>query len=254
MYDAGFRHLNSVMDLGMRHIKVYLQNRLDANASPRTMANQLAHLRGMLRHAGNRQIYDRIKIPNTELGIPPSKRLGSKIPMSEIEFSAVVESIACKNLKVILELERALGLRAMEAIRAGQSLRGWQTQISSGSDSIDVVYGTKGGRVRCTRIPDSQRALTAINSSIAIMEHGRLAPRRTLKEAVCWYRNSTHRLGVQGHRLRYAFAQDCVNSYLLSGMSAREAYARTSMDLGHGDGRGRWVKMVYCQNKISEIL
>ena len=24
-----------------------------------------------------------------------------------------------------------------------------------------------------------------------------------------------------------------------------EALARTSMDLGHGDGRGRWVRMVY---------
>lgn len=24
-----------------------------------------------------------------------------------------------------------------------------------------------------------------------------------------------------------------------------EALARTSMDLGHGDGRGRWVKMIY---------
>jgi hypothetical protein len=31
----------------------------------------------------------------------------------------------------------------------------------------------------------------------------------------------------------------------LEGIALREALARTSLDLGHGDGRGRWVKMVY---------
>jgi len=54
-----------------------------------------------------------------------------------------------------------------------------------------------------------------------------------------------HRLGVQGHALRYAFVRARVDAYLQNGIPMAEALARTSMDLGHGDGRGRWVKSVY---------
>ena len=50
---------------------------------------------------------------------------------------------------------------------------------------------------------------------------------------------------MQGHSLRYAFMRERVGAYLQNGIPMAEALARTSMDLGHGDGRGRWVKMVY---------
>lgn len=64
-------------------------------------------------------------------------------------------------------------------------------------------------------------------------------PGKTLKQAEAWYHNAMHRLGVQGHGLRYAFARERVEAYLQSGIPMAEALARTSMDLGHGDGRGR---------------
>jgi hypothetical protein len=54
-----------------------------------------------------------------------------------------------------------------------------------------------------------------------------------------------YRLGIQGHALRYAWAREHMDAYLAEGIPIGEAMARTSMDLGHGDGRGRWVKMVY---------
>jgi hypothetical protein len=72
-----------------------------------------------------------------------------------------------------------------------------------------------------------------------------LAPDATLRAATTWYRNAMHRLDVQGHALRYAFARERVDAYRAEGIPLREALARTSMDLGHGDGRGRWVKMGY---------
>ena len=68
---------------------------------------------------------------------------------------------------------------------------------------------------------------------------GRLAQGKRLKQAEAWYRNAMHRLGVQGHSLRYAFARERVEAYLAAGIPMAEALARTSMDLGHGDGRGR---------------
>ncbi|SPX19995.1 DNA-binding prophage protein [Escherichia coli] len=56
------------------------------------------------------------------------------------------------------------------------------------------------------------------------------------------------------HSLRYAWAQDDIRRYLAQddirrylaqGFSEKEALAMVAMDLGHGDGRGRWVKQVY---------
>ncbi|ESA61313.1 integrase family protein [Escherichia coli 1-182-04_S4_C2] len=32
---------------------------------------------------------------------------------------------------------------------------------------------------------------------------------------------------------------------LAQGFSEKEALAMVAMDLGHGDGRGRWVKQIY---------
>ncbi|MFN7050350.1 DNA-binding protein, partial [Proteus mirabilis] len=49
------------------------------------------------------------------------------------------------------------------------------------------------------------------------------------------------------HGLRYAYAQDVEKYYLSQGVSPKEAYALTSMDLGHGDGRGDYIKRVYSQ-------
>ncbi|EJN8733548.1 DNA-binding protein, partial [Salmonella enterica] len=45
--------------------------------------------------------------------------------------------------------------------------------------------------------------------------------------------------------LRYAWTQDAIRHYLEQGFSDREALALTAMDLGHGDGRGRYVVQVY---------
>ncbi|EBR1501129.1 hypothetical protein BWL71_07590 [Salmonella enterica] len=40
-------------------------------------------------------------------------------------------------------------------------------------------------------------------------------------------------------------AQDAIHHYLAQGFSRKEALAMVAMDLGHGDGRGRYVAQVY---------
>lgn len=47
------------------------------------------------------------------------------------------------------------------------------------------------------------------------------------------------------HSLRYAFVQDQIDHYQKQGYSEQEALAKTSMDLRHGDGRGKYIKQVY---------
>lgn len=103
-----------------------------------------------------------------------------------------------------------------------------------------------GGKVRTTHLPNPALALATVREALQVPgTQGRLAQGKRLKQAEAWYRNAMHRLGVQGHSLRYAFARERVEAYLDAGIPMAEALARTSMDLGHGDGRGRWVKMIY---------
>ncbi len=68
-----------------------------------------------------------------------------------------------------------------------------------------MVIGTKGGRPRLTHLMDAEQALNAVREALAVLRtEGRLAQGTTLKQAATWYRNAMHRLGVQGHALRYA--------------------------------------------------
>jgi len=248
---CGFHHVRAVSDIRMRHVTTLLV--AIASKSARTQCNYLAHLRGVLRAAGNPQVLALLAVGNRALGIPAGSRLGTKRAMRDAEFSQLLKSIDDPRLRAILLLERAFGLRALEALRAGPSLHGWLACLVSGADSIEVVWGTKGGRPRKTRIHDRDRAIASLGCAIDVMGTGqRLVTGATLKAALAWYRNKLYRLGVQGHRLRYAFACAAVDKYLSSGMSEAEAFARVAMDLGHGDGRGRWVKMVYAREMLAK--
>lgn len=59
------------------------------------------------------------------------------------------------------------------------------------------------------------------------------------------YRASGMTGELSSHSLRYAWSQEQYQTYKTEGMSDREARAELSQDLGHGDGRGRYVAMVY---------
>ncbi len=139
-----------------------------------------------------------------------------------------------------------LGLQAMEAIRSRDRLVVWERQLTQGQTAIEVVLGTKGGKPRTTHLPNPEQALVVAREALDVLtRQHRLAKGKGLKQARTWYRNAMHLLGVQGHALRYAFVRARVDAYLRDGIPMAEVLARTSMDLGHGDGRGRWVKSVY---------
>jgi len=79
---------------------------------------------------------------------------------------------------------------------------------------------------------------------------GRLLPTANLRQAMTWYRNAMHRhitpeAGIKGHCLRYGYAVDRIAAYVHAGDTRAEALAHTSVDLGHGDCRGKYVEAVY---------
>ncbi|EAO1327134.1 integrase domain-containing protein, partial [Salmonella enterica] len=106
-------------------------------------------------------------------------------------------------------------------------------------------------RPRETVILDSDTVKKALDNALAVAEsrNNRLIDKPDLKSAMDYWHNQVARIGLTGanspHSLRYAWAQDAIRHYLAQGFSRKEALAMVAMDLGHGDGRGRWVKQVY---------
>ena len=48
---------------------------------------------------------------------------------------------------------------------------------------------------------------------------------------------------------RYQWAEEAMQQYREHGIGDREALQKVAMDLGHGDGRGRYMKQMYYQNR-----
>lgn len=243
-----------VAQLGERRISDYFAARKAAGVSIRTMQNEAAHIRAAMRAVGRAQAAASKTISNEALGISGASRKGTKQAPSE-EAQAHMLALAATvdpALPILLGLQRHLGLRGMEAIRSGPTLMIWKRQLTSAVGAATIIYGTKGGRRREAHVPNRARALAAVSDALELAKKrgGRLVSKPSLKQAETWYRNAmsryvTAKTGIQGHALRYAFAQESMARYVTQGYSAREARALTSMDLGHGDGRGRYVAMVY---------
>lgn len=119
-----------------------------------------------------------------------------------------------------------------------------------------MIEGTKGGHLRQVRPADLNRALAAVQNALAQLEatgqpylvmRADGAVPKGLDQAVSVYKNRCSRARIQNHAARYAFARERMQAYRDQGFSEREARAATSLDLGHGDGRGRYVAGVYAR-------
>jgi hypothetical protein len=158
---------------------------------------------------------------NRALGIERGSRVGTKEPLADEAIQAFQRRMAHLNrpgIGMTLELQRALGLREAEAIRAGQAdtLSRWQRELQA-RGSVRVVEGTKGGRPREVCPADGRRAQAALQRAQAVLKatgqrylvtRAGSAPAAGLKQALGIYRNVCHRAGIQSHGARYAFARE----------------------------------------------
>lgn len=254
--------IRSAQQLKVRHIELYMQSRKEEKLSDRTLQNEMSAIRNVCGQLGKTDMADpnHPRLSNKALGIAGTSRAGTKVALSNERYR---EALACvrnkdEGVAVVMELSRYLGLRNEEAVQAAKSIKTWKQAILRGEDKVRVVFGTKGGRPRDTRIVDREKVISAINNAISHAEkhNGKLIDKPSLKQAMTRYINVMRRDGglvskESNHSLRYAYAQDAEAYYKSQGFSEKEAYALTSMDLGHGDGRGDYIKRVYSQ-KMSE--
>lgn len=246
--------------IGGRHLQAFAEQRSAQGASARTLANEVSHLRAVLVRIGKQGLASNPAYSNQALGIGRGSRVGTKQPLSDAAIHAFQEQmvrLGRPGAGAILELQRALGLREMEAIRGGQAetLARWQRELQE-RGCMRVIEGTKGGRPRDVHPPDVDRALTAVQRSQAVLEatgqrylvtRADGAVTTGLRQTLGVFRNLCHRAGIQSHGARYAFVRQRVQTYRDQGYSEREARAATSQDLGHGDGRGRYIASVYAR-------
>ncbi|HCQ0107867.1 integrase domain-containing protein [Citrobacter braakii] len=245
--------IQRVEQIKVRHIECYIQARLAQEIGKRTLQNEMAALRKVLQQAGRRQVVEHSRLTNKALGLAGASRNGTNRAITPEYYQQVLATAREKDagLAATLELARLMGLRSQEAVQCCQSLKTWRQAIERGETRLTVVFGTKGHRPRETVILDTGAVKKALDNALSVAElrNGRLIDQPSLQKAMNYWRGALAEAGLAGnytpHSLRYAWAQDAIRHYLAQGFSDKEALALTSMDLGHGDGRGRYVVQVY---------
>jgi len=259
--------IQAARQIGGKHLQAFAQRRISEGITSRTLANEMSHLRAVLRHVDKQGLARNPSYNNRSLGIGRGSREGAKQPLSDSAIRAFQERMARLGrpyIGAILELQRSLGLREVEAIRGGQmeTLTRWQRELQE-HGSVRVIAGTKGARPRDVHPAQVHRALTAVQRARTLLEasgHRYLLVRANgavttgLQQAIGVYRNICYRAGVQSHSARYAFAEERIQAYRDHGLSEREARTATSLDLGHGDGRGRYIISIYARGLRSRDL
>lgn len=245
--------IRRVEQLKARHIEGYIRERLAQGITKRSLQNEMAAVRCILKQVGRGKLADGDRINNRSLGLSGASRSGTKRAIAPEHYRQVLETARVRDpgLAAALELSRLMGLRSQEAVQSAQSLKTWKQALKRGESRLTVVFGTKGGRPRETIILDAIAVRKALDNALAVAEdrHGRLIDKSDLKSAMKYWHSQASGLGLTGafspHSLRYAWAQDAIRHYLAQGFCEKEALAMTAMDLGHGDGRGRYVAQVY---------
>ncbi|MGF6777821.1 integrase domain-containing protein [Paraburkholderia sp. GAS334] len=242
-----------------KHIEAWARDMAARGCSKRTIANNLAHLRTALEGIKRRPFAD--KVSNAALGIAGASRAGTKRPMTRDELEPYRAAVAAidPGVALVLDLQLEFGLRAEEAIRAVDSLADWYRALVNpvGDGFVTVIHGTKGGKTRRCPPLDRVRAAETAKRAIAFCDQhrGKLVRKPDLKKAMDRYHYVVRKVGMTGeqapHSLRYAYATEHLRRMKAAGVSRREAAAGVSTWLGHGDGRGTWVEMVYGREELA---
>ena len=252
---SGFPGLQSARNLSEKHVRAAMTT-MSQTRSVRTMQNITRSLRYVLDGTGKTHIRDRLT--NQELGFAGASRQGTKTAITPETFARVHAAILALEdkrraaaLSVVVNLSRYGGLRISECRMAGTTA---QTNVRELVErgTITVRDGTKGGRLRRVDVaPANVHGLKdALHKAAEICKtEGHLWPGKNSRAAAQNLSKYCAEVGLKGaqshHSLRYAFARSQYQNYLSQGLAKNEALRALSLDLGHGDGRGRYVEQVY---------
>ncbi|MBN6742613.1 integrase domain-containing protein [Acidithiobacillus sp. MC6.1] len=246
-----------IREIRVRQVQAYTSLMKARDLEMRTMQNSLSALRVVLTAAGRGPFAQHWELSNEALGISGASRDGTHQPVSEELYlqvrARVLRDDPTGGIAAVLALQWTFGLRALEALCAEQdTLRRWTREIAKGK--IEVIKGTKGGRPRSETVLDTGLAHAAVQEALGVLQRTGVAylvigRSKTLKSAYDRYHRCLRKNGLRAefssHGLRYAWVRAAMRQYHERGFSDREARTAVAQDLGHGDGRGRYVEQVY---------
>jgi len=126
--------IRTAKQIGARHLQAFVAHRTALGLKARSLANELSHLRAVLVYVGKQGFVASPACSNRALGIGRGSRIGTKSPMSNAAlgvFQGSMAQLGRPGIGATMTLQRELGLRAAEAIRAGQAdtLTRWQHEL-----------------------------------------------------------------------------------------------------------------------------
>lgn len=172
------------------HIEKYVEHRLSQGISQRTMQNEMAAIRSVLRVSGREQLLNQDRLANKALGLEGVSRQGTKTAISEERYQQFIKMAEARDQGVAacVALGRELGLRAEEAVQSSKSLSTWAKQLDAGKSRLEIIFGTKGGRSREVHVTEASRAriVTAVKNAQAVAktQGGKLIDKPDLKAAI----------------------------------------------------------------------
>jgi site-specific recombinase XerC len=239
-----------------KQVAIYVAKRIEEGISAHSIQTEVSAIRRAMEGAGRH--IDAVNLfTSVSLGVPPVSRKGDGIPISETTYLSALER-ADRSTAALMRLQHDLGLRLNEAIEVAGTLSVWEKTLRAGATHVHLLHGSKGGRPRYISIlpQNFDTAYRAIVTALALTNGGRNFPIQANngRHAARLYSQKMAELGIKNeessHSMRRRFACNQYEWYLQNGLTSKEALARLSMDLGHGDGRGRWVHNNYVRNGI----
>jgi site-specific recombinase XerD len=204
------------------------------------------------------------------VGLVPRNRSGTKLPIPDEFFLTVLARAAAlkdpePGFVIALKLQRLLGHRGLESLMSVRDLEQYAIKAVEALEAqkVPIHRGTKGGRERFTQIIQSKalETLLVIREALGFMRSNGgyliVCGKDGIKSATQKYHRLAKDVGLVGkyapHSLRYAFCVDKVIELRDSGYNRSEAMILTANFLGHGDGRGRFVSMVYGKTVVHTV-
>ncbi|WP_185733878.1 integrase domain-containing protein [Burkholderia sp. Bp8986] len=236
-----------------KQLRNYITGRL-ATVSIRTVENEATHLRHALRGAGRVDLAE--QLTRADLKIPKATRIGSRKATDPVVLAAAYQR-ATADERIWIDLQRYGGMRQDEMIQSHKSVTLMLADLERGASHVTIRDGTKGGKIRDTYIPHDYREplRDALQRTQAILTGRKyLIDAKNGDAAARQVHRHYKKLGLEGgnssHSLRASFAVHSYGSYLSQELTARVALANLANDMGHGDGRGRWVYNNYLRGTL----
>lgn len=222
----------------------------------RTVQNEASHLRRAIAGAGRQEFAQNI-CTSQAMGVPSASRIGTGKVVDRDVLKAALSKVR-PDTKAIINLCHSMGLRGREAVQCKESLREWGRALAA-DQPVVIRYGTKGGRIRTTFLCPAKAAAAseAVAGALEVLKTQKhLVDSANLKAALSTNHARLKRAGLFGenslHSLRRAFALTQYRYYRDElELSEKVALQRLSNDLGHGDGRGRWVFNNYLRASLN---